>query len=638
MNKNTILSRIGSHVIGPAVAFCLCALALSAAPVQAKQLDPRGGQASVLALVGHTISGNVGTGGVKLSYTDGILKTVTSQPNGDYALTVSNNWTGDVTPSHACYTFNPTSTHYDNVTVNQTNQNYTPTPSGQVCVSSITRAGTTNPTNAVTVDFTVTFTESVTGVDKTDFLLTKTGVTGILILTVTGSGDTYTVTVKTGSGNGTIRLDLVDNDSIKNAGNNPLGGVGNGNGSFNSGEVYSIVKSAPKPSIPMLLSPANGTLLTSLNPTLVWKPSTPTPYRYELQVSTNNTFTNLVIDKTDLTTVSYTELAFSLDPGKLFYWRVRAFNVIDGTRGWSAVRNFKTPLAAPDLVTPTAGESLLTDRPSFDWDPVAGATQYNIQVSAASNFGSQLVNSIVTTTDYTMTKDLPQNKTLFWRVRGKNALVLGTWSANRSFTTGNPPAVPVLVSPANNMLVTDYTPLFNWNNVISPAGTSFKYYEIQADDNIDFSSPEVNATTTLNDPTNSEYQQGSDLASNTKFYWRVRAFNTDDHYSGWSTVWYLRMAILPPQNITKVDNPDPTKPLKPSFTWDPATGPGTISNYTIQISTVSNFSSLLVNATTINPSYSLINNLPAGKTIYWRVRVNGPNGPSAWSTASFTTP
>jgi hypothetical protein len=98
------------------------------------------------------------------------------------------------------------------------------------------------------------------------------------------------------------------------------------------------------------------------------------------------------------------------------------------------------------------------------------------------------------------------------------------------------------------------------------------------------------------------------------------------------------MAILPPQNITKVDNPDPTKPLKPSFTWDPATGPGTISNYTIQISTVSNFSSLLVNATTINPSYSLINNLPAGKTIYWRVRVNGANGPSAWSTASFTTP
>jgi hypothetical protein len=237
-----------------------------------------------------------------------------------------------------------------------------------------------------------------------------------------------------------------------------------------------------------------------------------------------------------------------------------------------------------------------------------------------------------------MTKDLPQNKTLFWRVRGKNALVLGTWSANRSFTTGNPPAVPVLVSPANNMLVTDYTPLFNWSNVLPAPGTSFKYYEIEADDNIDFSSPEVSATTTLNDATNSEYQQGSDLASNTKFYWRVRAFNTDDHFSGWSTVWYLRMAILPPQNITKVDNPDPTKPLKPSFTWDPATGPGTISNYTIQISTVSNFSSLLVNATTINPSYSLINNLPAGKTIYWRVRVNGANGPSAWSTASFTTP
>jgi hypothetical protein len=83
----------------------------------------------------------------------------------------------------------------------------------------------------------------VTGVDNTDFVLTTTGVMGASITNISGSATTYLVTVNTGSGNGTIRLDVVDNDSIKDAATNPLGGVGTGNGNFTSGETYTIIKS-----------------------------------------------------------------------------------------------------------------------------------------------------------------------------------------------------------------------------------------------------------------------------------------------------------------------------------------------------------------------------------------------------------
>jgi len=100
----------------------------------------------------------------------------------------------------------------------------------------------TNPSSAVSVDFDVVFSESVTGVDASDFVLTKAGVSGAVITNVSGSGASYAVTVNTGSGNGTIRLDVVDNDSIKDGSNNPLGGAGVGNGSFTSGEEYTIVK------------------------------------------------------------------------------------------------------------------------------------------------------------------------------------------------------------------------------------------------------------------------------------------------------------------------------------------------------------------------------------------------------------
>jgi hypothetical protein len=76
---------------------------------------------------GFSISGNTGVAGVILSYIDSTPKTATSQVDGNYSLPVSNNWSGTVTPSHSCYTFAPTSRTYDNVTTNQTSQNYTAT-------------------------------------------------------------------------------------------------------------------------------------------------------------------------------------------------------------------------------------------------------------------------------------------------------------------------------------------------------------------------------------------------------------------------------------------------------------------------------------------------------------------------------
>ncbi|HEV7427102.1 MAG TPA: lamin tail domain-containing protein, partial [Thermoanaerobaculia bacterium] len=114
-------------------------------------------------------------------------------------------------------------------------------------VSSIVRAST-SPTNAASVNYTVTFSQSVTGVDATDFTVTASSVTGASVTGVSGSGTTYTVTVNTGSGSGTLRLDVTDDDSIKNGSNVPLGGSGAGNGNFTTGEVYTIDKTAPSPS------------------------------------------------------------------------------------------------------------------------------------------------------------------------------------------------------------------------------------------------------------------------------------------------------------------------------------------------------------------------------------------------------
>ena len=128
-------------------------------------------------------------------------------------------------------------------------------------VSSSVR-GSINPTSAASVNFTVTFSESVTGVDIVapfnDFTLTKTGsVSGASVTGVSGSGTIYTVTVNTGLGNGTLRLDVADNNSIIDADSNPLGGVAVGDGNFTSGETYSINKGGDTTGV---FRPGNGLL------------------------------------------------------------------------------------------------------------------------------------------------------------------------------------------------------------------------------------------------------------------------------------------------------------------------------------------------------------------------------------------
>ena len=137
-------------------------------------------------------------------------------------------------------------------------------------VISILRASP-DPTNAASVDYTVTFSEAVTGVDPTDFAFTFTGsVNGASITSVNdpaATGTTYTVAVNTGTGSGTLRLDLMDNNSIQNAATIPLGGMGTNN--YTSGEIYTFDRTSPTVVSSVRASP-NPTNAASVNYTVTF--------------------------------------------------------------------------------------------------------------------------------------------------------------------------------------------------------------------------------------------------------------------------------------------------------------------------------------------------------------------------------
>ncbi|MGI8907525.1 MAG: beta strand repeat-containing protein [Candidatus Sumerlaeaceae bacterium] len=118
-------------------------------------------------------------------------------------------------------------------------------------ISSITVTNV-NPTSATTVNYTVTFTEAVSGVTSASFSLNLSGVTATIGVPTTANGVVWNVAVLVVTGNGTLRLDLTDPSGIVDSVGNPLDGT-----PF-TGEVYSIDQTAPT---------VNTILLTGPNPT-----------------------------------------------------------------------------------------------------------------------------------------------------------------------------------------------------------------------------------------------------------------------------------------------------------------------------------------------------------------------------------
>lgn len=121
-----------------------------------------------------------------------------------------------------------------------------------------------DPTYEQSVNFTVTFSEPVTGVDLDDFALTTTDISDAAIISVSGAQGVYTVEVNTGTGDGTVRLDLPDTATIFDLAGNPLSGL-----PYMSGDTSTVIKSVtPTPTATV----APPTLTVTPSPTVTASP------------------------------------------------------------------------------------------------------------------------------------------------------------------------------------------------------------------------------------------------------------------------------------------------------------------------------------------------------------------------------
>jgi hypothetical protein len=497
---------------------------------------------------------------------------------------------------------------------------------------SITRASA-NPTAAASVNFTVNFSNSVTGVDASDFKLTSTTLMGASITSVSGANSTYTVMVNTGTGNGTIRLDILGTANIQSF-----------VGPYTGGETYAINKNTA-PTVPVLKSPANNALVTSNPPPLDWNDSTQVmalanDWSYEISVTDMSLGTNQTFNTASgLSNSSYT-FTSPLPANTTFSWKVRAYNDNNQYSAWSATRTFRTKpetsatkLAAPVLNLPADGTTENNKRPTFEWGAVNGATTYTLQILS----GVKVVNTgtiKAPTHVYTPTVDLLPGATYTWKVKA-NGLISSDPSATFTFTTSeNPPKSPTLSAPSAGALVDSaLAQTLKWNLVsaiVTPFSPLALSYEVEVATNSAFSG---STSTTVADIKQS-LPIGT-LSPNRIYYWHVRSWSgagATGNHSAWSAVRTFRtrlaMPVLNlPSDTAMLDN------KRPTFSWDEAPG---AASYTVQIlsgTKVVNTGTIKAPAYTYTPAKDLL----PGIEYQWKVKANGANAGDYSLPFSFTT-
>jgi hypothetical protein len=252
---------------------------------------------------------------------------------------------------------------------------------------------------------------------------------------------------------------------------------------------------------------------------------------YQLQVADNETFTDPIFDDTaDTTERTLTE---PLAIGE-YFWRVRAINEYGTAGPWTETWTITVdiPPAAPTLLLPSESTISLNGEASFSWQDAENAEKYQIQVDNAEDFSSPEFDDTATQITRELVTALTDG-TYFWRVRGLNIYdTAGEWSDVRSFTVSIPPVAPTLLTPEVDSTDETGLPAFEWEAVLNGAT-----YQIQVDNNANFSSPE------FDDTAETITRELATPLENGIYYWRVRAIKADDTFGEWSLVWSFTVNI-----------------------------------------------------------------------------------------------
>jgi hypothetical protein len=398
------------------------------------------------------------------------------------------------------------------------------------------------------------------------------------------------------------------------------------------------------PTVPSLSIPANGSTVTSLQPTLVILNSTDpegTIPVYHFQLSTLSSFSSITVENLSVAQGPSTttwQVTPALSNLTTYYWRVRAS---DGQAysSWSSSRSFyvnqpggNSPPSAPSCNTPTNGSRVSSLTPDLiinnATDPNGDPLTYQFELYTGS-FSTMLSQSPMITqgsggiTTWRVPITLSQKTTYTWRVRAYDSQAWSNWMTLASFRTNRPPWTPVPLAPVNDTVFGSVHVLVT-NNTTDPDEDTLTYdFRVFSDSLL---TKQVEMGWSIPQGTsNTSFTTGASYTNNKPYWWRVRAYD-GGAWCNWSdptVFWHIDMALEAtdaPTLVSPADGSTETN-VSPQFhvTWS---GSGS-SVCQFELSMDADFSTIIDGGSVVGENgaamWTANRPLENGKTYYWRV-------------------
>ena len=281
-------------------------------------------------------------------------------------------------------------------------------------------------------------------------------------------------------------------------------------------------------------------------------------------------------------------------------------------------------LTAPTLVSPPDNATNASTTLQFTWNRVASATSYRLQVSTSSSFAGGFAVDDSTVSDTTrQVSGLQQNTAYYWRVRAQQGSIAGSYSTQRSFTTGIGTPIPVAPPLGSTGLTSPVT--LKWTSI-----TGATAYHVQVATDQNFLTGILVDDAAVTDTT----RQVSGLSNGIQYYWHVLASNGGGS-SAYSPTWNFATGLPAPALVSPLDN-GVVGGTSAVLQWMHVSG---ATSYHAQLSTDPGFASnIIVDDSTITDTARSVNGLQTGNHYYWRVSSISGSVKSAYSSSrSFVT-
>ena len=326
--------------------------------------------------------------------------------------------------------------------------------------------------------------------------------------------------------------------------------------------------------VPALISPPEGAERTSFTAEDFSWTTVPGAATYRFEISPDDAFSAITYD--EITVKPHHTPTVRL-ANNTYYWRATPVDRRGNLGAASEVRSFRFNWnLVPVLLEPADNDVDVQFLPRFSWTAVEAARDYRLEISTQPDLSTSLTTYATDQTDLTPALNLANDQDYYWRVRATDYnSINGPWSAVRHFRMRWNFAARLL-TPLNNLTSLSY-PFFSWAPI-----PGAERYQIQIDDSTGFGSPVAN-TQIYN--VGAYMQPAWSVASNTDYYWRVRALDGRGNLTPWSDLWSFRPVntsrpsirpsqvyppyYYPPDTVNTPVHSDRTI-VWPLFMWDTA--------------------------------------------------------------------